>query len=150
MPEPLPPSPFCRRSSAISTTTSRIQFQSYYCRGTTNTTSAKCMKGWITGPEAIAWHICAWHQFTNFHTMETMYECPCSCPGAAFSAISDMLLHVARQHPQRLSQLEKNEQSPAPDGLEGDTEHADLAEEEEGVTMLRSRHSQGYGMPRPV
>lgn len=144
---PVPPPSSRRRSSAISTTTSRIQFQSYFCRGTTNTPCAKCTKGWITGPEEIARHICRWHESTNL-AMETFYECPCSCPGAAFATMGDLLLHISQEHQQRLSRHERTEQSPAPDELEGDTEDAELESEEEGLTMVTSRQIPTSGGPR--
>lgn len=134
----VPPPPIRRRSSTVSTATSRIQFQSYYCRGTTNTPCTKCKKGWITGAEEIARHIRQWHECANL-AMETFYECPCTCHGAAFSTMGDLLLHISKKHPQRLSQHERNEQSPAPDDLEGDGGDVELDSEDEGLIMMASR-----------
>lgn len=145
---PVPRPPARRKSSTISTTTnSRIQFQSYFCRGATNTPCVKCTKGWITGAEEIARHIRQWHECTNV-AMETFYECPCSCPGAAFSTMGDLLLHISQRHPQRLSRHERAEQSPAPDDLEGDTEDVELESEEEGLTMVASRQNSRVERPR--
>ncbi|RDI81253.1 hypothetical protein Vi05172_g8853 [Venturia inaequalis] len=138
MPAPRPSA--LRRSSTISTATSRIQFQSYFCRGTTNSPCTRCAKGWITGAEEIARHIRQWHECTNL-TMETFYECPCTCHGAAFSTMGDLLLHISQKHPQRLSRHERTGQSPAPDDLEGDVGEVELESEDEGLIMMTSRQS---------
>lgn len=81
--------------------------------------------------------------------MEVAYECPCSCPGAAFATMADMLLHISWEHPQRLSGEEKGEWDAAPDELKGDTEGAEVESDEEGVMMVRSRHPcRDEGVPK--
>ncbi|TLD39704.1 hypothetical protein E2P81_ATG00691 [Venturia nashicola] len=133
-----------RRSSAIATATSKIQFSSYFCRGTTNMPSSNCHKGWITGAEEIARHLLQRHECTNL-AMETFYECPCTCHGAAFSTMGDLLLHISQEHPQRLSQHERSEESAAPDELEGDIEDVGLDSEDEGLVMVVSRQQSSDG-----
>jgi hypothetical protein len=63
--------------------------------------------------------------------MEIALECPCSCPGAEFTTMGDLLLHISREHPQRLSRVVRGKGDEAPDG---DTEGAfeEVKEDEEG------------------